>query len=52
MGVGLGRNVPRLAGAVAEAVPGDDGQVIGCAREVERFPQLKGHGGLGLTCAG
>lgn len=48
----MGRNVPRLVGARAKAIPGDDSQVIGSTREDERCPQTQGPRGLGLTRAG
>lgn len=52
MGVGLGRNVPCLVGAGAEAILRDDSQVIGRTREVEWLLQLKVHCRLDLTRAG
>lgn len=52
MGVGMGRNVPRLVGAGAKAILGDDSQVIGGAGDIDEPSQLQGLCGLGLTRAG
>lgn len=48
----VGRNVPRLVGAGAKAISGDDGQVVGSAREAEGPSQAQGLGCLGLARAG
>lgn len=53
MTVAVGRDVPRLVGAKAEAILGDNSQVIGPARDTEVKPsQLQGLCGLGLARAG
>lgn len=48
----VGRNVPRLVGAGAKTVPGDDSQVVGSTREAECSLQAQGPRCLGLARAG